>query len=115
MNLSPLVKLNVACAMLSLFTASAFIASNYLLLVLNQIGITIVLWVRLIKPRLKMSEVNSAHISRIVAPTFAFITTLSIGSPYSEKYKWYIFLFSIVVLVGLYKLLKEKQNTWKDN
>lgn len=111
MFLSPLAKLNVASAMLSLFATSAFIGSNYLLLVLNQIGITIVLWVRLIKPRLKTCEANYVKVRKIVTPTFVFITALTISSPYSDSYKWHALVFAATLLVGLYKLLEKKENT----
>lgn len=115
MNFPPLVKLNVACGILSLFAASAFIGSNYMLLVLNQIGITTVLWVRLIRPRCKAGKVNCPQISKSVIPPFVFITMLSIGSHYSDNYTWHILIFSVALLVGLYRYLEKSQNTWKDN
>jgi len=114
-NFSPLVKLNVACGILSLFAASAFIGNDYLLLVLNQIGITIVLWVRLIQPRCKADKVNCPKIHRSVTPPFVFITTLSIGSGYSDNYTWHILIFSVALLVGLYKYLGKSRNTLEDN
>lgn len=114
MNFSPLVKLNVACGILSLFAASAFIGSNYLLLVLNQIGITIVLWVRVIQARCKAGKVNYPKICGSVIPPFVFITMLSIGSHYSDNYTWHILIFSVALLVGLYRYFEKSQNNLKD-
>jgi hypothetical protein len=48
---------------------------------------------------------------RIVAPTFIFITTLTCGSLYSDEYKWYILIFAVALLVGLYKFLEGRENT----
>jgi hypothetical protein len=101
----------MACAMLGLFTASAFIDNNYVLLILNQIGVLLILWVRLIQPRRTTSKKHYLKLRRIVAPTFMFITTLTCGSLYSDEYKWYILIFAVALLVGLYKFLEGRENT----
>ena len=97
MKLSPLERLNMACAMLSLFSFSAFIASNSLLLLFNYSGITVILWIRLFKSRSNIDRFERFKVARILATTFLFVTALTIGLLVSGNYKWWVVLTALII------------------
>ena len=97
MVLSPLARLYMACVMLSLFSFSAFIASNSLLLLFNYSGITVILWIRLFKSRTNIDRLERLKVARILATTFLFLTALTIGLLVSGNYKWWIVLAALII------------------
>lgn len=88
MVLSPLARLYMACAMLSLFSFSAFIASNYLLLLFNYSVITVLLWIRLFRSRKNVGQFERFQVARILAIIFLFVIALTIRLLVSGNYKW---------------------------
>lgn len=97
MGLSPLSRLNMVCAMLSLFSFSAFIASNSLLLLINYSGIAAILWMRLFSSRAHIDQFERFKIARIIVTTFLFVTALTIGLLVSEDYKWWVVLTAFII------------------
>ncbi|GFD76896.1 hypothetical protein KUL113_63160 [Tenacibaculum sp. KUL113] len=97
MVLSPLARLYMACAMLSLFSFSAFIASNSLLLLINYSGIAAILWIRLFSSRAHIGQLKRFAIARIIVTNFLFVTALTIGLLVSEDYKWWVVLAALII------------------
>ena len=104
MVLSPLARLSMACAMLSLFSFSAFLASNCLLLLFNYSVITVLLWIRLFRSRKNIGQVERFQVARILATTFLFVTALTIGLLVSGNYKWSIILAAFIISSLSYRL-----------
>lgn len=97
MGLSPLSRLNMACAMLSLFSFSAFIANNSLLLLIYYSGVAAILWIRLFSSRAHIEQLEHFKIVRIVVTNFLFVTVLTIGLLVSEDYKWWVVLTAFII------------------
>ncbi len=103
MNLSPLLRLYLACAILGLFSLSAFIAHNHILLLFNQFGIAIVFWVRLIRPKIKKKRLENVKVMEVVTSTFLFVTTLTLGSFTHDDYKWLVIVTALVVTIVCFR------------
>ena len=104
----------MACAMLGLFSFSAFIANNHLLLLFHQVCIGIIFWVLLLRPKLKTSKLVTKKIKQVVVSTFAFITTLTIGGVVNQSYKWLVVIAAVGVSIWLYTLLEKNRISYKE-
>ena len=87
----------MACAMLSLFSFSAFIASNSLLLLFNYLVVTVLFWIRLFKSRSNIDRLERFKVARILTTTFLFVTALTIGLLVSGNYKWWVVLAALII------------------
>ncbi|AFV87191.1 hypothetical protein [Alteromonas mediterranea] len=114
MKLTPLARLYMACAMLGLLSFSAFIANNHLLLLFHQVCIGIILWVLLLRPKLKTSKLDTVKIKQVVVSTFSFITTLTIGVFVNQSYKWLLVIAAVGVSIWLYTLLAKNRINYKE-
>lgn len=97
MVLSPLARLCMACALLSLFSFSAFLASNFLLLLFNYSVIIVLLWIRLVRSKSSIDQFERFQVARTLATTFLFVTALTIGLLVSGNYKWWVVLAALII------------------
>ena len=103
MHLSPLARLYMACAILGLFSLSAFIAHNHILLLFNHFCTATVFWVRLNTQRVRKNRLKDVKVMKVVISTFLFVTTLTFGSLAHDDYKWLVIATALVVTIVCFR------------
>lgn len=103
MQLSLTGRLYVACFILSLISLSAFIANNMVLLLINHIGMIVIIWIRLIRPRVSTTKLEHSRRARILIPSFLYTSTLTCGLLLSGDYTWYFIAAALVIFLVTYR------------
>ena len=103
MQLSLTGRLYVACFILSLISLSAFIANNMVLLLINHIGIIVIIWIRVVRPRVSTTKLEQSRRARILIPSFLYTSTLTCGLLLSGDDTWYFIAAALVIFLVTYR------------